>query len=285
MKRFAKLLAVYYCLGVLCQSVRADIIILQPDGATGMDVFLGTGGPGTEFRANNNYGSSDGFVFEAGGSSTFARANGLIQFNGLPSLAPGQTVTSARLGLTSLGGTTGTVNLYRMTQSWVAGTKNESSFPVTPDGATWQTYDGVNPWPGISGFRTADGGGFSAGSAETSVVLGTAVLITSPAPQLNYINLDPSLVQQWLTGEFTNNGLLIVAAEGTGSLIFHSSDSVTAEYRPLLEITTSAVPEPSSFLLLTIPIIGGLVRMRRRNTSPPCGNHSEGRCSDLLVAE
>ena len=40
------------------------------------------------------------------------------------------------------------MELYRITHEWTEGT-GQNTF--SDDGATWQRYDGVNPWPGWDG--------------------------------------------------------------------------------------------------------------------------------------
>lgn len=46
-----------------------------------------------------------------------------------------------------------TLRVYRMKRSWTEGTKNGSD---PADGATWNTYDGVNNWTAPGGFDVAD---------------------------------------------------------------------------------------------------------------------------------
>ena len=238
---------------------KADFFHIQPGPSDGYDTPLSRGGTGTEFRANNNGGTSDALsVGQIGDSGQVQRS--LIQFP-LPSIPSASHVVSARLGVTfTAPNPSSTVEIYRMKQSWIEGTRSPSgTFPDPADGATWQTFDSVNPWPGISGFRSLDGGGYSLASAEINDPLGSGLLDSSGAGALSWIDLNPAKIDEWLHGSFANNGLLMRSLNelsGSSSQVFASSDNLTAAWRPILEITTTPTPEPSSLALAAFGIAG-----------------------------
>lgn len=241
----------------------AATYVIQPGPSDGKDTSVGRGGSGTEFRANQNDGAS-AFISLGmiGNGGQYQR--GLIQFD-LSGLGSGQVVNSARLGLT-IGaidfGATSNIELYRMKQGWVEGT---GGAVPTSDGATWQTYDGVNAWPGISGFRSFDGGGYSLSTAEINDPIGMGILGGSFVGQVSWFELNPTKIQEWLDGSFANNGLLIRSlseTSGVSSEYPASSEHTNAAWRPILEIT--AVPEPGTMPFLCLGLVTFFANLRRR---------------------
>lgn len=251
---------------------QAGVILIQPDAAIGKDLFVTRGGTGgTEFRANHNHGSQDVMVVgQTGASGQYERS--LVEFTQLQSMVSG-SVQSARLGFTVVGGHSGLtsipVEIYRLKQSWGEGTLNGTA---PADGATWQTYDGINPWLGSSGFRSLDSGAFSLSSAEINDPIASGTLSRNPAlpGTLNWFDLDPAKVQEWVDGGVANNGFLIrstIETSGLSQLHIATSDHGTATYHPILEITTAAVPEPGTFGILLLIGVSGLVWRKNRKHS------------------
>lgn len=228
--------------------LNAGVITLQPGAVEGIDTYNSRGGdPDTTLRANHNNGAQAVMVVgQTGNSGQWERS--LIKFSKLPTLLRGEFVRRARLGLTVVGAHAGLqsipVEIYRVSVPWTEGTGSGSE---SGDGATWQTFDGVTSWPGISGFRTSDGSGFSSLSAETSSPIASGTLFANVANQLNYLELNPSKVSDWLSGTTSNYGMLIRSPGETGGssqLEIATSDHATSAFHPILEITieTNCVP-------------------------------------------
>jgi len=231
-----------------CSASKKNVIRLQPGPVDGKDTSVSRGSPEseTELYANLNNGAGGEIcVGQTGGRSRIpskGQDRVLIQFP-LPSLGAGVSVVSARLGLTAvIAQPSSIIEMYRLKQSWVEGTRKASPLSLGADGATWQTYNGIYPWPGISGFRSLDGGGYSLASAEINDPIGTGLLDNSSIGALSWINLDPKKVQQWFDGSFANDGILIRSLDeliGNTEQCIASSDNGTTSWRPILEITTS----------------------------------------------
>jgi hypothetical protein len=250
-------------------SCQADMIVLQPGAAVGKDLFVTRGGTGTEFRANNNHGAQDVMVVgQTGASGQYERS--LVEFTELQTAVSGN-VQSARLGLTVVGGHSGLtsipVEIYRLKQSWVEGTLIGTS---PADGATWQTFDGTNAWPGSSGFRSLDSGAFSLASAEIDapIAVGTLNRNLSLAGTLNWFDLDVGKVQEWVDGGFANNGFLIrstIETSGLSQLHIATSDHATSGFHPILELDMASVPEPGALGgMILFAVVGLAVQVRRR---------------------
>ena len=130
------------------------------------------------------------------------QARGLVQFDlsvGIPDVAASVTSATLHFWIEQADGGQD-VNIYRLTQEWVEGDRSEGS------GATWNSYDGTNAWPGgagILGDVATDGGepivygnlafGFI---AENSVGVEVSTDVTD-------------LVKSWLGGA-PNYGMLLV---------------------------------------------------------------------------
>jgi len=215
--------------------VTASVIVIQPDAASGQDTFNSRGGTGTEDRATHNHGGQSEFVVGMTGNSGQIERT-LIHFANLPTLAANQELLGARLGLTPYAGVSAApVEAYRMLQSWV-----EGSGAATPNaGVSWQTYDGTNSWPGITGFRSLDGSGYHALSSVIATPMASGTLTNGSR---NWLFLDEDVVEDWMTGAVANYGLMLRSLNensGSSSLNIRSSEYSVAADRPALELTIS----------------------------------------------
>ena len=158
----------------------------------------------------------------------------LLKFN-VASVPANQQIDSAIL------------TLYRNTTFGDNG--NPSNLPMTAHQVmtSWSesTVTWNSPW-------TTAGGDFGAS------VFGTA----SANPASNQpVNWDVTgLVQSWYSGSTPNHGLLLQSTTGN-ELSFWSDETANANLRPSLSVNFTAVPEPSSLML--IGALAGAVCFRR----------------------
>jgi len=212
-------------------------IILQP-GAEGIDATLNQqqetrnyGGDGNLLVASGASGGggsmgggSMGGGSMGGGGGTGSNANALLKFD-LSAIPAGATVSSAILNLylENLSSSTMQVSLYRVTRSWVEGTRSGTG---TADGTTWKTYNGSSSWG-------TDGGDHDATATALTTVNGTP----------GWYSWDTTaLVTGWLTTPASDNGMLLAGPSGGGSGItatFTSSDATgsAAGHKPQLSVT------------------------------------------------
>jgi chitodextrinase len=133
----------------------------------------------------------------------------------LSSIPPTYTVTDAKLRLYETTTTTGqTVNLYRLTNSWVESQMN------------WTNRDSVNRWITAGG----DFNGTSVGS-----------FVPNLANQYREINIT-GLAQSWVNGTFSNYGLILRSSGSIGEAKFASRETLTTTQKPELCITYQQGP-------------------------------------------
>jgi hypothetical protein len=138
----------------------------------------------------------------------------LIEFD-LSSIPPTRTVVDATLRLYETTSSAGqTINLYRLTNSWIEPQMN------------WSYRDSVNRW-------ITPGGDFSATPA--------ASFVPNLANQYREIDLT-SLAQNWVNGTFSNYGLLLRSSGAIGEVKFASREALTTTQRPELCITYQQGP-------------------------------------------
>lgn len=116
-------------------------------------------------------------------------------------------------------------DMYAMTHSWVEGTGNGTA---TSNGATWNTYDGTNSWPGGAG----------ADSDRDTTVLANFTPTTNNATYSASLNNDGlAVLQNWVNGTTSNFGFMINEGSTTDGMDFTSKNSTTVANRPTLTIT------------------------------------------------
>ncbi len=164
-------------------------------------------------EGTNTYGNGIGFY------SGIKRTP--IKFD-ISSISSSDTVSSAKLRLMMYTiGADRTVEAYQILQPW------------TQMGSTWNNYDANNAWDTAG----CDGSGTDRASTAT----GSVAVTTSQAGTWIEIDLDTSLVQGWVDGTITNNGVLLKATnEQSGEMRYRAENYTTASDRPELVIEHSA---------------------------------------------
>lgn len=219
--------ALRLCVGLAAGPFGA-VLTLQPDGATaGKDTTI------QSYNSTLNRGAHVGFSIGYNfGAFSFFR--GLIQFP-LTSILPQAIIIDATLSLYRYfdrSTNARTMSFYRMKQSWLEGTGNDTA---TGDGATWNTYDGTHNWQtaGASGANDVE----SSAIGSKAMPAGTNSGASYATPQWDDISLNVTLVQGWVSGTFANNGMCgRMATEVSDCWQFYSSDFSTASLRPQLVV-------------------------------------------------
>jgi hypothetical protein len=193
-------------------------LVIQPDGAAGVDTHLLSLVPGANFAVDT--------VLRAGtdnwGKGGVSRCRPLLRFD-LTAIPANATIESAALTMYHANSTLpagGTFYLYRVTQTaW------------TEFGATWDTFDGLEEW------QTA-GGDFTATDGDSSVV-------PDSSSDLIFSMLKP-LVDDALALRLGQLHAIIIGPE-TGSVDNYfegkSSDHADAGARPRLVVNYTPPPQ------------------------------------------
>ena len=191
-------------------------IELQPDDINGKDTYISANAK----DVSKNFGADKTIVIN--NDKDFNHA--LIQFD-LSTLPAGTEIISASLSLyaeNTGAGTPTEVEVHRVTQSWNEGDQNNKP-SIT--GATWNTYDAVNPW-------LAAGGDYNPIPVANQLIDGNLKNV--------WLQWDvTSLARDWLNGTVANDGMLLKPV-GAGLLkqaSFSSSDSGKCLQFPKLSIT------------------------------------------------
>ncbi|NOU20945.1 MAG: DNRLRE domain-containing protein [Methyloglobulus sp.] len=167
---------------------------LSPTKPDDKDALIASG------NSTSNFGNGDGGVLNA----LIVFRNQLIQFD-LSSIPSAANILSAQLQMYQKSGAgTANIGLYRVKQSWDEGT------------VTWKTYNGSSPW-------LTNGGDYDA-----TLIASTSV--TGGSNGTSNWEIAP-LVQDWLTGKYPNNGMLLKTA-GLASFTFASKEDATVPPHP-----------------------------------------------------
>src|ERR1700742_976315 len=172
-----------------------------PAGAA-TDCTIFSGSP----TSNAQCGAGSDDAVGTDGNGAFYRT--MISFSNL-GIPAGSTVTGATLTINVLGAFGST-----------AATVVDMTRAVTPGAATWNTYDGVNPW-------SSAGGDFNASPHAVENVAGAGAVSFSV----------PDLVQPWVDGSTPFGQLEIVGFSGTGN-------AFTMAHDPALTVTYTPPPPP-----------------------------------------
>ena len=190
---------------------------------------------------------------------------GLLEFN-LSSIPAGATITNVQLTLTlgqfSGAFTSGTIDFYDLTRSWVQGTVESTASNIggtgngaaaNPGDATWTdvSYSSTTPT-----LWTTAGGDHSFTSSGALSVTSAAVGSSYTAPSTAQMVAD---VQGWVNNPATDFGWELINADETDSSTvfgFYSSEWDNTHFGgsstqvPALQITYTPAPEPASGLLV-----------------------------------
>jgi type II secretory pathway pseudopilin PulG len=234
----------------------ALITTIQPNAAEGKDTYL------FGFKPTLNYGAViDLYVTQWSGKI----GQSLVQFDvsGIPSFAK---IISADLALyqnyTSPG--SGSIGVYRVTSSWQEGAQSPGG---KGPGATWDLRDTGLSW-------TTPGGDYDV----------NAVAVSPPPSGVGWVTWDISaLVNDWITGTYSNNGVLLLPEASNTDAYFQSSDGANPLYHPKLTITyacecgvTACMPSPST---------GPIAHWKLDETIGLTASDSEGGHDGTLVNE
>jgi len=193
------------------------------------------------YRHDSNFGDSTTLRIDSRAVEIY---RSLVQFD-LSSIPPGSIISSATLKLYyysyAVNDPVGrTYWAYRVTQSW------------TEMGATWDTYDGANPW-------VTAGGDFT-------TVHGAYAIVPSSYGWMTWTVTD--IVKAWVEDGEPNYGFLIKDEAETSDTsyqaIFRSRESGETELRPILEVTylpptVGGVIMPVDKLVMLAPYITMLI--------------------------
>jgi hypothetical protein len=174
----------------------------------------------SESAAADNFGRSE--TLDIGGAGAGSRHRSLVRFD-LSQLPPGAVVTSATLALqaTDAGsGTAPSISARSVSTAWMEGVGDGAP---QPDGATWTSFDGVDPWS-------------SAGGDAAAPIIGSA-LAPAAVPGTTAIDVT-SAVSAWVTSGDPNMGLLLAPTSepATDLVRFASGDATDTTLRPRLTV-------------------------------------------------
>ena len=198
---------------------------LQPGPTSGYDTSVNIGSP------DRNYGGTSTLRLYTGNFqpllkfdlSIFPAGSRVIPWydTGTGKLQPGATLSlyTSQSGYFS----PALVNAQLITRSWVAGTRTGLAGYIA-DGATWNTYDGVNAWP-------SPGVGYA-----------PAPVASTPNPNaIGWVTWDlTNAVAAWLSGVSPNYGIwLVESGASVGDTIYVSSNETSqTTRRPMLTLNT-----------------------------------------------
>lgn len=194
----------------------ANLTVLQPFPAGGKDTAFESGQP------TFNHGAEA--YLRVADNPAAGTARSVIRFD-LAGIPTGATVVSSSMSLYQMGQgdtSTPTLDTYYLTRDWTEGT---GAGTVTGDGATWASYNGMNPW-------TLAGGDYA----------GAPVSAVAPNSTAAWVSWSlPALTQSWVNGGINNRGALVrqntEAPAGNDVKTFYAFDYATdASLRPKMTI-------------------------------------------------
>ncbi|MBI4020377.1 MAG: DNRLRE domain-containing protein, partial [Candidatus Aenigmarchaeota archaeon] len=167
---------------------------------------------------------------------------GLIKFD-LSAIPAGSTITSATMELTCVStnsGDTFTLSAYRLLKPWVEGAGPATGTANTA--SSWNYWNYPSDWGSPGASSASSSGSDNSGDGTGFDRLSTPVASTpvTGCSSTKYRWAITSAVQNWKSGSWQNNGLVIISSgEGSSSSGKHfaSSEYTTASIRPKLVVT------------------------------------------------
>jgi hypothetical protein len=240
-------------LGFLCVEASAGLLVVNPSKDNSIYA-----------ENNNSNATGDLFVGPTLGLQSTILRRALVYFD-VSSIPAGSTINSVTLRLSPViaGPNSGAdvLSLHPLSASWGEGTSFASGKgdAPTPNDATWSSrFHNTTAW-------TTPGGDFALDPSGT-VTLDSVSTEFTFASQAGMV----SDVENWVNNPTANNGWLLKYEDevtiGTARAFFSREDSVNLQ--PTLTIDFTAVPEPSTFMLLGTVIAAASAWRRFRPSAP-----------------
>jgi hypothetical protein len=168
-------------------------------------------------NATNNYGITTTLRVTSG---TTNQRSSLLRWN-LSFIPTTALISSASVTLNVTQAGSQVYNLYNLRRNWLEGTGNGSA---TGDGATWNTYDGVNSW-GIAGASNT-----TSDREDTTLWNATASSFNATGSRSVALNASGiTVVQGWIAGTTNNFGVILQNYSGTNNeMRFASAENALA---------------------------------------------------------
>lgn len=208
-----------------------------------------TGTEDTTMNSSNtttNYGNSTTLTAKWQFASHAGRP--LIRFN-VSDIPSNATVSSATLTIKSGTSSNACVwNAFRVFKPWVEGDGTSDT------SATWNDWNAPNSeWASAGAGNADDGGSDNSGDGTGADRTATSESNSTISSNTMTFNLTTA-VQNWVSGSWTNNGVIIMLTSTCGAtdgITIHSSEAGTSSNRPLLEVTyTVASGDRRTIMLL-----------------------------------
>jgi hypothetical protein len=186
-----------------------------------MTTFIGTATYDNHINSGAATTNNDTDVYFGVGHYTTdsATRRTLIKFD-LSSIPSGVTINGGTLAITfrdDYAGAAGTICAYRQLKNWVS---NQSTWNIMATGTNWTS---------AGAFNAADCEQTESGSATFTA--------TETMNTVKNIPISASKLSEWISGGTANYGFLLKnTAESNNLYQYHSTNSLTASYRPTLTI-------------------------------------------------
>ena len=186
-------------------------VVLQLGTTAGKDTMI------NRWFDIQNYGAVDNLTVRSDPSRT---QRALLEFD-LSAIPASTEIIFATLELEQRAiSTAGVINVHRVTRSWLEGTGTGTG---GADGATWLSHDGSTSW-------SQPGGDF-----DSTQYAATTTTISKNGQWVAWDIRD--LVDEWVSGQLPNDGLLLAGDGVVDSVEFHSSEGLNPASAPKLTIT------------------------------------------------